>query len=311
MAETTEAATARGGAGVGPRWLAPLRGVTIRAFRRAFAPAIREADFAGVVAPFIPANPGLRVNERLLADLAPSPETRAPLLVPQVITKHPEALRELLKGLRDRGFARVDLNAGCPFPMIRRRGRGSGLLRTPDVLEKLLEVGCDTLGPDRFSLKTRLGLSSPHELETLMPRLARYPLAMLTIHARTAEQMYTGACDRAAFAAACAQATCPVVYNGDVSYPVVPEAAATEGVMIGRAFVRHLGMRDDVAACLARYVALSQEELSGDHPVLGRLKELLAYWQEIPRWRRLWPAVKICRSVDELRLVLNLREGEV
>ncbi len=54
-------------------WLAPLRGVTIRAFRETFAEAIREAGFAGAFAPFIPANPGIRVNDRLLDDLRPFP----------------------------------------------------------------------------------------------------------------------------------------------------------------------------------------------------------------------------------------------
>ena len=103
-------------------WLAPLRGVTIRAFREAFAAPIREAGFAGAFAPFIPANPGLRVNDRMLDDLAPFPSAGASAdalpVVPQVITKDPASMRELLKGLKDRGFARADLNAGCPFPMI-------------------------------------------------------------------------------------------------------------------------------------------------------------------------------------------------
>ena len=94
----------------GELWLAPLRGVTIRAFRETFAAPIREAGFDGAFAPFIPANPGIRVNDRLLADLRPFPGDLP--LVPQVITKHPEAMRELLKGFKDRGFARADLNAG-------------------------------------------------------------------------------------------------------------------------------------------------------------------------------------------------------
>ena len=287
-------------------WLAPLRGVTVRAFRETFAGPIREAGFAGAFAPFIPANPGLRVTDRLLADLAPFPggaarpgDGPAPLLVPQVITKDPGALREMLKGLRERGFRRADLNAGCPFPMIRRRGRGAGLLRTPDVLERLLEVGCEELGPGRFSLKTRLGLERADELLALLPRINRYPLAVLTVHARTARQMYEGTCDRAAFREVAAASANPVMYNGDAAPGDGGEAPR---VMVGRAFVRALGARADAAALLARYVAASREELGGDRPVLGRMKELLAYWTETPRWRRLWPVLKIARTADELLL---------
>ena len=277
-------------------WLAPLRGVTIRAFREAFAGPIREAGFTGAYAPFIPANPGIRVNDRMLADLG---ATDLPL-VPQVITKDPAAMRELLKGFKARGFTRADLNAGCPFPMIRRRGRGSGLFRTPDVLERLIEAGCDEMGPGRFSVKMRLGLERPDEILALMPILNRYPLAVVTIHARTARQMYEGNCDLAAFLSAARLSTNPVMYNGDLEMGAQPPALSAFPLMVGRGFVRALGARDDSAALLRRYIEISRGELSGDHPVLGRVKELVAYWTAAPRWRRLWPLVKISRSVDEL-----------
>ncbi len=295
----------------GELWLAPLRGVTIRAFRETFATAIREAGFDGAVAPFIPANPGIRVNDRLLSDLKPGSSDLP--LVPQVITKHPDAMRELLKGLKDRGFARVDLNAGCPFPMIVRRGRGSGLFRTPDMLEKLVETGCEEMGPGRFSVKTRLGLERPDELLELMPMLNRYPLAALTVHARTARQMYAGACDQSAFAAICAASANPVIYNGDIKglkgfngFKNLSGFKGLKGVMVGRGFVRELGTRPDSAELLRDYIARSQTELSGDRPVLGRMKELLAYWAESsPRWHRLWSLVKICRSVEELLSIIR------
>ena len=290
----------------GKLWLAPLRGVTIRAFRETFAVAIREAGFAGAFAPFIPANPGIRVSDRLLADLQPFPcgrfaRTLALPLVPQVITKHPDAMRTLLRAFRERGFDRADLNAGCPFPMIVRRGRGSGLLRTPDMLEALLAAGCEEMGPGKFSLKVRLGVESPDDLRALLPRINRYPLAALTVHARTAKQMYAGEVDRARFAEILAASANPVIYNGDAELDRlgdVPEGVA--GVMVGRSFVRALGARADADDLLRAYVARSQAELCGDVPVLGRMKELLTYWCAVPRWKRLWPVVKLCRTVDEL-----------
>lgn len=283
-------------------WLAPLRGVTVRAFREAFAAPIAEAGFAGAVAPFIPANPGIRVNDRLLADLADGAGGALPV-VPQVITKHPGAMRELLKGLKARGFRRVDLNAGCPFPMIRRRGRGSGLLRSPDVLESLLEAGCEEMGPGGFSLKTRLGLESADELAALMPMIRRYPLAVLTVHARTAAQMYEGCCDVGRFAEVAAMSSCPVMYNGDLPFPVAASPARL--AMVGRSFIRALGGREDSAALLWGYVEASRAELCGAWPVLGRVKELVSYWRGWPRWGRLWPTVKICRSLEELRMAVG------
>ena len=279
------------------RWLAPLRGVTIRAFRETYSPEIREAGFIGAYAPFIPANPGMKFNDRLFADLRPFPcdGEEAPCalpLVPQVIGKDPAVLREMLKALKDRGFGCADLNAGCPFPMIRRKGRGSGLLAAPDVLERMLETGCDEMGEGGFSLKTRLGVERPDELLALMPRIDRYPLARIVVHARTARQMYSGECDRAMAARVAAASANRVVHNGDI--PLEGEG------MIGRAFIRSLGARPDAAKRLADYVARSREELCGDAPVLGRMKELIAYWRDMPRWRRLWPVLKLARSVGEL-----------
>ena len=48
----------------------------------------------------------------------------------------------------------------------------------------------------------------------------------------------------------------------------------------------------------------AEAELCGDRPVLGRLKELIAYWKDSPRWRRRWQIVKLCRNLDELRSAL-------
>ena len=287
-------------------WLAPLRGVTVRTFRRVFGAAIREAGFVGMYAPFIPANAGFRFSKRLFADILPeSPERGADALplVPQVLGKDPAALRDWCRAAKDLGYTRVDLNAGCPFPMVRRKGRGSGLLRQPDLLDRMLEAGCAEMGAGGFSLKARLGVERPDELLALMPIVNRYPLAVLTVHARTARQMYAGATDSAAFAAVKAASEVPVMYNGDAE---VSAPAPGCGLMVGRRFICGLARRDDALDLLARYQEACRRELCGDAPVLGRLKELLAYWCHEPSWRRLWPVIKICRDVEELASVLRL-----
>lgn len=279
--------------------LAPLRGVTIRCFRRTFAREIAEAGFAEAVTPFITATPGfdpLRDRE-LKGD-----ESIA--LTPQFISKDPAALRECLVRIKTSGYSMADLNAGCPFPMVRNKGRGSGLLRTPDVLRRLLEVGCEVMGEGRFSLKTRLGVERPDELLGLMPLINEFPLRHVAVHARTARQMYEGRCDLVAFRNVVAASRLPIVYNGDAPLGSPPPEGAS-GVMIGRAFIRSLGARPDSSDLLARYVAESLKELSGDRPVLGRMKELVAYWKDLPRWRRRWHVVKLARDLDELHLALK------
>lgn len=277
--------------------LAPLRGVTVRCFREVFAEVIRDAGFTEAITPFIPANAGVDPAKNYELKVIHSFPT-----TPQFIGKDPEALRACLERVKELGFETTDLNCGCPYPMVRNKGRGSGILRTPTVLEKMLAVGCEVMGEGKFSVKARLGVDRNDELLALMPMLNSYPLRFLTVHPRNARQMYDGECDWEAFTKIAAVAKMPLVRNGDLPFPPQDD----EPVMIGRGFVRWLGARDDIGALLSRYVAASREELFGDNAVLGRMKELVAYWKELPEWKRLWPVVKIARTVDEFMLACRL-----
>ena len=271
--------------------LAPLRGVTIRSFRIVFADALREAGFTEAVTPFITATAGYDpLKDRELR----GGESEWLRVTPQFIGKDPSALKASLERVKAAGYDTADLNCGCPFPMVRNKGRGSGILRTPDVLRRMLEAGCETMGEGRFSVKARLGVDSADELLNLMPLLNEYPLRFLAVHARTARQMYEGRCDLAALRRVEEAAKMPVVRNGDLKL-------GEEG-MVGRAFVRALAARGDIGELLDRYVEASSTELFGERPVLGRLKELLSYWRESPRWRRRWQVAKTARTLAEIRV---------
>ena len=283
--------------------LAPLRGVTLRAFRKSFALAIREAGFEWAVSPFIPANPGIKPTAKYFKEAVPFEEG----LVPQVITKDPASMAILLKAFKDLGYGFADLNAGCPFPMVARRGRGSGLMRNPVLLESLLATGCEIMGEGRFSVKMRLGVESPREIFSLMPILNRYPLAALTIHARTAKEMYSGACHRDEMMEAARMSANPVIVNGDftVADAKGPLPDNVSGVMVGRSFIKGLAKRDDAGQLARAYMEESLSELGSAHGVLGRMKELLCYWAETPGiWARRWNSVKMCRSLEELGHVI-------
>ena len=291
--------------------LAPLRGVTIRCFRETFAKEIRDAGFTEAVTPFITANAGYDpLKDRELQKcsnvrMLECSNADSIKVTPQFIGKDPEALRSCLEKIKAAGYDTADLNCGCPFPMVRNKGRGSGILRTPDVLRRMLEVGCEVMGAGKFSMKTRLGVDRSDELLKLMPMINEFPLRFLTVHARTARQMYTGIVDAGGFEEVWKVAKVPIVYNGDVEFPVEKRSGDRFPVkMIGRSFIRWLGVGEDSGELLRRYITASQAELCGDRPVLGRMKELISYWKELPRWKRRWDVIKICRSVDELTAII-------
>lgn len=291
--------------------LAPLRGVTIRCFREVFAEVIADAGFTEAITPFIAANAGVDpLKDRELRQSPVSGVRPSIHVTPQFIGKDPAALRCCLERIRAAGYVTADLNCGCPYPMVRNKGRGSGILKTPAVLEKMLAVGCEVMGPGRFSMKARLGVDRPDELLALMPMINSFPLRFLAVHGRIARQMYDGECDSGAVDSVVDAAKIPIVLNGDIPFPPSGRESGlsvfdTQFMMVGRSFIRSLGARADVGELLEKYISSSQEELSGDRPVLGRMKELLCYWKDQPRWRRRWEVVKISRSLDELRAVLS------
>ena len=214
---------------------APVQGYTDSIYRN-----LHHSMFKGIDAyytPFIRLEKGHEFRPRDLRDCDPSVNT-VERLIPQVLGGEPEELRLALTMLREKGFQQADINLGCPFPMIARKGKGAGLLPFPEKVGDVLRVV--ERHPDvSFSVKMRLGYEEPDECLGVLPVLNVAKLACVTVHARTGRQQYKGECDRDAFrrfADACGH---PVVYNGDIATPEDCERLAgcmpeLHGVMIGR-----------------------------------------------------------------------------
>ena len=295
--------------------LAPLRGVTGRTFRETFSRHFAGLDEA--VAPFIPTVEGTRVKPALLKDLRPG--VASPPLVPQVLGRDPRAFRVMLGALRELGFSHANLNAGCPWPMVVKRGRGSGLLANEAALAGMLETGCDVLGKN-FSVKIRLGIDDPTLLLRLMPLINKFPLEELIIHPRTARQMYEGVADVEAFAQAAEACAHRVAYNGDIfslddffrlkqRFPRITRWMIGRGVLRNPLLCESIKLGRELPPDLPRVMAFHNEyldavcaELSGDRPVLGRMKELWFYLHHaFPRGAKLLRAIQLCATVVDYR----------
>lgn len=299
--------------------LAPLRGVTGCAFRTVFC-----RHFAGLsraMAPFIPTVRGVRVKPAVLAELRPERNCALPL-IPQVIGKEPADLTVMIGALRDLGYRRVDLNAGCPWPMVARKGRGAGLLADADNLRRMLDAGCTAM-LEGFSIKVRLGLKTPDLLAQRMEVLNAYPLCEVTIHPRTAQQMYDGHADLLAFADCLSRCRHPVVYNGDIRtaadgaflrarHPAITRWMIGRGLiadpflaerLCGSAAPRDLNR---LRAFLDDLLAVACEESHGEKPVLGRFKELWGYLApSLCRDGRLLKQIHLCHRIDEYRRTVD------
>ena len=300
--------------------LAPLRGVTVRTFRNLHALWFTPPDCA--VAPFIPTFAGEKIKPLLLKDVDPELGQSVPV-VPQVIGKDPGQLRTLLRAFKTMGYDSADLNAGCPYPFIVKKGRGAGLMRDEAAFARMLEVGCEEL-PQGFSVKVRLGIDQPELLAARMAVINGFPLREVTIHARTARQMYAGAVDLEAFAAAMSACCRPVVYNGDLRtradllllksrFPqitrwMVGRAAAVDPFVFARLSEDAPPPRDAarLKGFLDDYLAACEAELYGPASVLGRMKELWSYLhQALVGGERIWKSVRVCRALHEYRRVVD------
>lgn len=214
--------------------LAPLQGFTECGLRNAFA-----SCFGGVseyYTPFVRLEKGAFRNKDL-KDIAPQ-NNQVPDLIPQIIASDEEEAVKLVEYVAGCGYHRLDINMGCPFPLMVRKGRGAGILSHPDRVARVLSV-VHRYPEIRFSVKMRLGWESEQEIFALLDILNGHPLSQITLHPRLGIQQYKGKCFLDYFTAFYEQCRLPLVYNGDVMS--LADIAALEsrfprlkGIMIGR-----------------------------------------------------------------------------
>ena len=192
--------------------LAPLRGVTDAVFRDAYARHFVGIDRA--VTPFLTTQKGPRIKSSQLKEVLPE-NNRRMTVTPQIISKTADRFMVLAEAIFQLGYETVNWNLGCPYPMVAKKGRGSGMLAHPEAIEAFLERVVPAIS-GRLSIKMRLGRYHADESETLMPILNRFDLQDIIIHPRTGVQMYTGGPDLKAFEKCLAMTDHTIIYNGDI-----------------------------------------------------------------------------------------------
>ena len=193
-------------------YLAPLQGFTDRVFRNSYCRFFNGFDLA--IAPFISALQEGRFKKKEMRDVLPEHNRLLPV-IPQIMGNNPLDFAVVADALYDLGYESVNWNLGCPYKMVAKKAKGSGLLCFPDRIDVFLDSVLSMMKP-RLSVKMRLGRYDKHEIDALAPVLNRYPLDEITLHPRTGVQMYEGHADLSAFDHATQILTHTLVYNGDI-----------------------------------------------------------------------------------------------
>lgn len=262
-------------------YFAPLEGLTDSIFRR-----LHHKYFPGVdryYTPFFSPTVHRALTPKEARELPPAGSVDF-CVIPQLLTKVPEDFLWMAGQCRDLGYREVNLNLGCPSGTVTAKGKGAGMLKDLDGLDRFLDA-IFAERPLDISIKTRIGFANSAEFPALLDIFNRYPVKELTIHPRVRSQLYSGVPDMDAFSYAVENSKNPLCYNGDLRSLADVDALAmkfpqVKAVMIGRGLLADPGMvtpgKTDVKALEGFFTELLEEYLSafgGSRNAMFRLKE--------------------------------------
>jgi tRNA-dihydrouridine synthase B len=291
--------------------LAPMAGVSVQAFRR------QGRRFgAGLVCSEMVSSAGIEHgNERTLGYLRVASDEH-PLAI-QLFGSEPEAMAESARLVEAAGADLVDLNFGCPVRKVTKTGAGATLLDDPGRAERIVSAIAEAVGIP-VTVKLRRGMrDGSRDCLEVGPRLVEAGASALTLHPRSAKQMYTGTADHALTAELVSLVDVPVIASGDiVSRSVaedVLERTGAAAVMVGRAaqgnpwaleeIVDGEGRRpsrEEVVAELVVFLREAVREL-GERRASGFLKKFYGWYLGHERFpREFKQQLVVLDSIDEV-----------
>lgn len=268
--------------------LAPMAGVSVQAFRRQ-----GRRYGAGLVCSEMVSCAGIEHgNERTLGYLRVASDEH-PLAI-QIFGTDPAAMAEAARMVESAGADLVDMNFGCPVRKVTKTGAGAHLLQDPDLACRITEAVASAVSVP-VSVKMRRGVEDGSRacLE-LGPRLVEAGAATLTLHPRSAKQMYTGYADHSLTAELVELVDVPVIASGDVTShakaQAVLDATGAAAVMVGRGAqgnpwaIREIVFgdteqpsREEAAAELIVFIRETVREL-GERRASGFLKKFYGWY---------------------------------
>jgi nifR3 family TIM-barrel protein len=249
-----------------PVVLAPMAGITNRAFRR----LCREYGTAGLEGGGVSGASSLYVAEMVTsrALVERSPETLR--LISHDPDEQPRSVQLYSVDPATAGLAarmlvtedradHIDLNFGCPVPKVTRKGGGAALPWKTELFRGIVAAVVREAAPYDVpvTVKMRVGIDADHVTYLDAGRIAEAEgVAAVALHGRTAAQAYSGTADWEAIARLKdAVTTVPVLGNGDIwsAEDALDMVARTgcDGVVVGRGCLGRPWLFTDLAAAFA------------------------------------------------------------
>jgi nifR3 family TIM-barrel protein len=258
-----------------PVVLAPMAGVTNIAFRR----LCRTFGAGLYVSEMITARALVEGNAKTLGMASFGQDE--PVRSVQLCGVDPDVMHAAVRRLvGEVGVDHIDLNFGCPAAKVTRQGGGAALPAHPALFRSIVSAAVVAAESVPVTVKMRIGVDDTHVTYIGAGRIAEDEgVAALTLHARTAEQLYSGSADwRAIAALKSAVTSIPVLGNGDLweasDALAMVEATGCDGVVVGRGCLGRPWLFRDLAD------AFGGRPLQGP-PVLGEIVAMMRTHAEL------------------------------
>lgn len=225
-------------------------------------------------------------------------------------------------------LALIDINMGCPVRKVAGKGEGAALLKDPIVAHKILDAVVQSVRCP-VTVKIRKGYELRDDLAVEFAKMAEdCGVAAITVHGRTARQLYRGESDRSVIARVKQAVSIPVIASGDVwkptdvrDYLLVQKA---DGVMVARGaqgnpwiFARTLNLLSgntiqiENPVTLAERVAVANEHV---HKLAQRLphrlptmkKHLSWYFKGTSHASAVRRSAHACNTLNDYELLLEI-----
>lgn len=227
--------------------LAPMAGYTDTAYRQ----LVKGLEPRTICFTEFTSADGIVYNsKRTLKQLDFNPDEERPLIA-QIFGKKPDHFTEAAKKVEAMGVDGIDINMGCPARKVVSSDHGSALLKDPSKAMEIVEATVrGTSLP--VSVKTRIGaneLNLPWFVQ-FCKDLESAGAQLISIHGRTAKQMYTGKADWEPIYEVKRNVGIPVIGNGDIKCPqdALDKIQNLDGVMVGRGTMGKPWLMREIAA---------------------------------------------------------------
>ena len=322
-------------------YLAPMEGITGYIYRQAYNSCFKPMD--RYFTPFLAPKHKSGFSNKELNDILPE-HNQGMEVIPQILTSDPEDFLDTAVKLKEYGYTEVNLNLGCPSGTVAAKGKGAGFLKDTEKLARFLGEVSEGMERENlhFSIKTRVGVESEEEFQTLLGLYNQCPLTELIIHPRVLKDFYKYNVRMNAFKEGFEKSRHSVCYNGDIfrrkDYDrLVKEYPDLDKIMMGRGIMMNPFLMEEIADGTSQKVSgkMSADRkadrlekfhrllcdgythvMSGDRPVLFKMKELWGFLiHSCPEEEKLMKKIRKAQHLAEYEgvvseLLCRMREHE-